>query len=127
VLPELLRNALVLGDRALATRLVDGVPPVTPLAQNVLAVCRPKLAEAAGDRARPPASTPRPQHAGRSLGNVPERAHALLGQGRCLAALGKRDSPKPLREARELFALMGYKPALAETDTLLSESEAAAV
>jgi hypothetical protein len=33
----------------------------------------------------------------------------------------------PLRETRELFASMGYKPALAETEALLGESEAAAV
>ena len=32
----------------------------------------------------------------------------------------------PLREARELFASMGYKPALAETDALLERTTAAA-
>jgi hypothetical protein len=34
---------------------------------------------------------------------------------------------EPLREARELFASLGYKPALAECETLLGENEAAAV
>ena len=33
----------------------------------------------------------------------------------------------PLREARELFASMGYRPALAETEALLARGEAAAV
>ena len=62
----------------------------------------------------------------RQFGNVPERAYALLGQGRCLAALGQADAEQPLREARELFASMGYEPALAETKALLGETEAAA-
>ena len=63
----------------------------------------------------------------REFGNVPERAYALLGQGRCLAALRNLEAEAPLREARELFATMGYKPALAETEALIGESEAAAV
>ena len=63
----------------------------------------------------------------REFGNVPERAYALLGQGRCLAALRKPEAQKPLREARELFAAMGYKPALAETIALLGDNKAAAV
>ena len=58
------------------------------------------------------------------FGNVPERAYALLGQGRCLAALGKRHAKEPLREARSLFASMGYKPALAETKALLEQTAA---
>jgi hypothetical protein len=49
------------------------------------------------------------------------------GQGRCLAALGRPEATEPLREACDLFASMSYKPALAETEALLGESEAAAV
>ena len=53
------------------------------------------------------------------IGNVPERAYALLGQGRCRLALGDVGSEAPLTEARDLFASMGYKqPALAETEEL---------
>ena len=58
---------------------------------------------------------------------MPERAYALLGQGRCLAALGKPEAEEPLREARELFASMGFAPALAETEALLDATEAAAM
>ena len=60
----------------------------------------------------------------RTFGNVPERAYALLGQGRCLVALGDWAAEAPLAEARDLFALMGYKPALAETEKLLAETVA---
>jgi len=56
------------------------------------------------------------------FGNVPERAHALLGQGRCLCGLGRPEAELPLCEARDLFAAMGYKPALAETEALLEQA-----
>ena len=42
------------------------------------------------------------------FGNVPERAHALLGEGRCLLAIGEAKAGEPLRKARELFEQMGY-------------------
>jgi len=52
---------------------------------------------------------------------VPERAYALLGQGRCLLAIGEAKGGEPLRKASELFEQMGYKPALAETESLLAQ------
>jgi hypothetical protein len=58
---------------------------------------------------------------------VPERAYALLGQGRCLITLDKPVAEESLLRARELFSSMGYRPALAETEALLGETEAAAV
>ena len=49
-----------------------------------------------------------------------EEAHALLGRGRCLAALGKaEEAAEPLAAAREIFARLEARPALAETDALL--------
>ncbi len=56
---------------------------------------------------------------------VPERAYALLGYGRCFGALGDPAADQPLAQARELCASMGYAPALAETDALLHQAEAA--
>ena len=55
---------------------------------------------------------------------MPERAYVLLGQGRCLCALGDASAEVPLAETRDLFASMGYKPALAETEKLLAETVA---
>ena len=105
----------------------DGVEPRTPLAEHALCACRAQLAEAAGEHAEAAALYAEAAERWREFGNVPERAYALLGQGRCLRALGEPEAEEPLREARELFASMGYKPALAETEALLGESEAAAV
>ncbi|MEI6726966.1 MAG: hypothetical protein WCN81_12175 [Actinomycetes bacterium] len=50
-----------------------------------------------------------------------ERAHALLGQGRCLVALGRaQEAAAPLAEAREIFARLSARPALAETEAVLA-------
>jgi tetratricopeptide (TPR) repeat protein len=126
-LGAMVRTALAAGDPELAARLLDGLRPVFPLREHALVAGRAQLAEAAGDHAT--AATLYTDAAGRwqQFGNVRERAYALLGRGRCLAALGTPEAAEPLREARDLFASMGYAPALAETDALLGESEAAAV
>jgi len=125
LLPTLVRAALALDAPDRASRLVDGVEPVTPSAELVLCSARALLAEAASE----PADALHAEAAERwhAFGNVPERAYALLGQGRCLAAVSKPEADEPLREARELFASMGFAPAVAEADRLLGSPEAAAL
>jgi hypothetical protein len=54
----------------------------------------------------------------RWFGDVPELAFALVGQGRCLIALGAPGADDPLREARALLTTMGFAPVLSETDAL---------
>ena len=126
-LPEIVRGALALSALELARRLTDAVGPHTPLLERALISCRAQFGEYGGKPAE--AATDYAEAAARwqEFGNVPERAYALLGQGRCLAALGKPEAEQPLRDARDLFASMGYKPALAETEALLGQDEAAAV
>ncbi len=118
-LPELVRCALALGKPALAVRLMAGVEPRAPLQQHALATCRAALAEAAGDHATAASAYADAATRWRQFGEVPELANALLGQGRCLAALGTPGADGPLRVARELFTTMGYAPAVIETDALL--------
>ena len=125
-LAELVRTAYALGQPELAARLVEDVQPVTPIYEHALGACRAQLAEGAGDHLQAVTLYAEAATRWHEFGNVPERAYALLGQGRCLAALGKPEAESPLRAARELFASMGYKPALAETDELLTQGEAAA-
>ena len=126
-LPELVRSALALRDAALAAqprgrRRAAHAPPSTPSAPP-----RPARRSRRATTPEAASSTPRRPGAGRQFGNVPERAYALLGHGRCLLALGRSAAKEPLATARELFASMGYKPALAETEALLAQDEAAAV
>ena len=126
VLPSLMRVALALDDEPLARRLASGVQPATPRDGHAVVTAEAQLAEAAGDHVEAASMYAEAADSWQKFGNVPERAYALLGQGRCLAALGKPGAEGPLREARELFASMGYRPALSETEALLAETAAAA-
>jgi len=123
-LPGLIRCALALGEPALAGRLMAGVEPRTPLQQQALATCRAALAEAAGDHATAATAFADAAARWRQFGDVPELALALLGEGRCLVALGKPGADGPLREAGELFTTIGYAPALSDTDALLQRPTA---
>jgi hypothetical protein len=54
-----------------------------------------------------------------------EHGYALLGRGRCLLAQGMpTEATNSLRQAREIFASLAAKPALAETDELLEQATA---
>jgi hypothetical protein len=102
----------------------DGLEPRYPLDEHALRAARAQLAAHAGDHTA--AVTLYAEAAARwqEFGNVPERAYALLGQGRNLRALHRPGADEPLREAREVFGSMGYKPALAETEALLDQTAA---
>ena len=125
-LPGLVRCALALQDSALAARLLEGIEPRTPLAEHTLCSTCAALTEAAGNPAEAAGLYAEAAERWAKLGDVPERAYALLGQGRCLQALDRPEAEQPLREAKELFQSMGYRPALAETDALLEQTTAAA-
>ena len=125
-LTGLVRTAVALGRADLALRLVDSLEPYSPSHQACLASCHAQLAEAAGNRGEAATLYADAAKSWRDLGTVPECAYAVLGQGRCLSALGDPAAEYPLSEARDLFASMGYSPALAETQALLQQSQAAA-
>ena len=60
-----------------------------------------------------------------SYGSIPERAYALVGQGRCRLGLGDPGGAESLRIARETFEALGAEPALAEIDELARAQAAA--
>jgi class 3 adenylate cyclase/tetratricopeptide (TPR) repeat protein len=126
-LPGLVRLAYGFELHELATRLVAGVEPRTPLAEHALRACRAALTEAASEHAEAAALYAEAAERWRGFGDVPEHAFALLGQGRCLLSLGDPGAGAPLLEARELFASMGFAPALAEVDDLLGPAAMEAV
>ncbi|HYX88951.1 MAG TPA: adenylate/guanylate cyclase domain-containing protein [Gaiellaceae bacterium] len=125
-LPGVLRTALALDEVELMKRLVENLGTRYPLEEHALYAARAQLAERAGEHAEAAALYAEAAARWQEFGNVPERAYALLGRGRCLLALDEPGAQEPLREARELFASMGYQPALAETNALLGESAPAA-
>jgi tetratricopeptide (TPR) repeat protein len=125
LLPLMVRTLLTADGPALAKRLVEGVEPRYPLDEHALCAARAQLAEHAGEYVEAATLYDEAAAGWRDFGNVPEHGYALLGHGRCLLALGRPGAEQPLREARELFASVGYKPALAETDALLEHMAAA--
>ena len=88
-----------LGELELAARLADGVEPRTPLFEHALCACRADSPRPRETTPRPPLSMPRRPTLAR-FGNVPERAYALLGQGRCLLRSAARRARCRSRSAR---------------------------
>jgi tetratricopeptide (TPR) repeat protein len=123
---SLLRSALALGEPALAERLAGHLGGESPVDRHAKVSAAAQLAEAAGDHDAAARLYERAAEEWEQFGDVPERAYALLGQGRCLHALGRGEAELPLRLARELFALLGYRPALEQTEALLHQAQAAA-
>jgi class 3 adenylate cyclase len=124
-LPVMVRTALATGDDALARRLADRFEASYPGDEHSLCASQAQLTEATGDQTEAVTLYAEAAQNWQEFGNVAERAYALLGQGRCLHALRDPAADQPLLEARDLFASMGYKPALAETEALLQQAQAA--
>jgi tetratricopeptide (TPR) repeat protein len=83
------------------------------------------LAEARGDHQAAVEGYAQAAERWEQFGVVPEHAFALLGQGRCLIALGQpTEATHVLQQAREIFAALEAAPALAEADTLISQAAA---
>ena len=116
-----MRIALAAGDRALAERLAGSLePPLQPLAGHATVAARALMNEARGDYEAAAAAFADAAARWHDFAAVYEEGHALLGQGRCLMALGRvPEAAVPLRAAHEVFARLGAKPALAETEQVL--------
>ena len=118
-----IRAALAAGASELAAALAGAVHPKHPLQQHAVATARALLAEHHGQHAQ--AAAQFADAAGRwERFEVPwEHAQALLGQGRCLLALGQTASAsQPLRAAREILITLGAGPARNDTDRLLAQT-----
>jgi class 3 adenylate cyclase/tetratricopeptide (TPR) repeat protein len=125
LLPVVIRTALSAGDVELAEMLAERAPASTPLYENGGCSCSALLAETRGEREAAAAGFADAAARWHDFGVPYEEAHALLGQGRCLVALGRADeASEPLEGAREIFVRLGAKPALEETDEWLARTGA---
>jgi class 3 adenylate cyclase len=118
--PDALRMALAADESELAVRLGESILSPLPAWKHVRATVSALLAEVRSEHDA--AATGFADAASRWHGfGVPyEEAQALLGQGRCLVALGGApEAAAPLAAAREIFARLGAKPASAEADELM--------
>jgi class 3 adenylate cyclase/tetratricopeptide (TPR) repeat protein len=124
-LPKLVRTATAFGDLALGERFVSSVPDVSPANEAALASARAALAEARGSIEEAAPLYAAAADTWKRLGYVYEQAHALLGSGRCLRALGATDAGPTLETAGAIFDRLGARPALQEVETELVHAVAA--
>jgi tetratricopeptide (TPR) repeat protein len=125
LLPGMVRTAVAAGDIALAERLARGFEPIHRYQEHALCAARAMLAEGRGEAEEAARLYGEAATRWEGFGVVPERGLALLGEGRCLLALGRPiEAVEALRWAREVFSGLGAKPSLSETDALLEEATA---
>ena len=119
-LAEAVRVALAAGDPAVAARLVEVTTEEGPMHERGLASARAALLEHRGGVDEAAEAHAAAASLWREFGDPYEEAQALLGQGRCVMALGRApEAAAPLAAAREIFARLGARPALAETEAVL--------
>jgi alkylhydroperoxidase family enzyme len=123
LVPEAVRVALRCSGLELAERLQHRGDGLLPVQQHVMASVAALLAEAHGEYEAAAAGFADAARRWHDFGVPYEEGQALFGQGRCLVALGRaHDAAAPLAAARELFARLGAKPALTETDKALTDA-----
>jgi tetratricopeptide (TPR) repeat protein len=119
VRPVLMRTALGAHDWELASLLVEEGAALSPLRERVGLTCRALLEEAREEHEAAVAGFAAAAADWNDFGFPHEEAQALLGQGRCLVALGRaQEAAAPLAMARDIFARLGARPALADVDLL---------
>jgi class 3 adenylate cyclase/tetratricopeptide (TPR) repeat protein len=124
-LQGMVRTALAINRSDLAEQLLAGVEPRHPYTQHALAAAHATLAEHHGDHTTAADAYTDAATRWEQFGVIPEHAHALLGQGRCLLALNRAaEATAVLQHARALFDHLHATPALIQIDTLLGQATA---
>jgi class 3 adenylate cyclase len=122
LLPLLVRCALAARSVDLANALIADVHPNQPIRGHALASSGALIAEARGEHEDAARQYANAAQRWESFTAVWEQAHAHLGQGRCLVAIGEPKADRPLREARRLFDGMGARPYIDECDALIAHA-----
>ncbi len=121
-LPLNVRSAVRLGAVEVAERMCEGLEPALPEHEAALVAAQAEIAEARGDLRRAAEVFRAAASRWELLGAGLEHAYAVLGEGRCLAALGDASTEATLRDARQLFAAMGSRPRVEDCDALLAQA-----
>jgi class 3 adenylate cyclase/tetratricopeptide (TPR) repeat protein len=107
-------------DPALAQDLIEATEPTATRYRLAATTARAVLAESTGDPGTAAALHAQAADGWRAYGQVLEHALALLGQGRCLAALDRPDAADLLQAAHRHLKDLGARPPAAEARTLLA-------
>ncbi len=120
-MPSIVRCATGLGDVELAARLLRDIDQSLPVPNAALEASRAALLEARGELR--PAAESYAAVAGKwqRFGSELERGYAMLGRGRCLAALGDPEAASVLQETRRLFLDIQAHGRVADCDAVLSD------
>jgi class 3 adenylate cyclase/tetratricopeptide (TPR) repeat protein len=98
---------------------------LTARTHHAVATAGAILAEARGDHAGAAERYAACATAWLGYGSLPERAFALLGEGRCRRAIGDPAAEATLRSARDVFEALGASPMISAVDGLLDDAAAA--
>jgi hypothetical protein len=104
---------------ALARDLIDATEPTATRYRLATATARAVLVESTGDAEVAATLYGEAAEGWQAYGQVLEHALALLGQGRCLAAVGRPGAADLLRVAHQRLKELGARPSAAEASTLL--------
>jgi hypothetical protein len=125
-LPELMRVCHWAGERSLAARVFQGTDSTVPRHRNAGVSARALLAEMNGDLEVAVGLHSEAADRWAGFGFIFEHAYSLLGGGRCLTVLGRREEAAPLLgQAREIFAGLTASALVAEADAFLRGASAA--
>jgi tetratricopeptide (TPR) repeat protein len=120
-LPFWTRALISLGHVELAERLATTPATTFPCLAYALMTSHAAIAEARGQHAEALAGYNDAVRRFRDFGSVTEEAFALLGEGRCLIALGQaHEAVGPLKQAHDIVHRMGARPTAAEIESLLA-------
>jgi class 3 adenylate cyclase/tetratricopeptide (TPR) repeat protein len=104
---------------ALARSLIDDAETTATRYRLTAATAKAVLTEATGDPGAAAALYAEAAQGWTTYRHVLEHALALLGQGRCLALLGRPDAEQVLRVAHQHLTTLGARPPAAEAKRLL--------
>jgi DNA-binding SARP family transcriptional activator len=121
LVPEVVRLCAAVGALGVAERLIAGRSEALKRHRYGLLTARATLAHAKGSLDQAERLYDEAARGWSEYGCVLEHAHALLGLGRCRAALGRADVAEPLTTAVDLFGRLGARTLAKETDELLAE------
>ncbi|MFL6183478.1 MAG: hypothetical protein ACJ745_01240, partial [Actinomycetes bacterium] len=109
---------------ALARDLLEGTERSATRYRLAATTAQAVLAEATGDPEAAAALYAEAADGWHAYHQVLEHALALLGQGRCLAAMGRPDAADVLRVAHRRLKDLGARPSAAEADAVLNQAPA---
>jgi class 3 adenylate cyclase/tetratricopeptide (TPR) repeat protein len=125
-LHEAVRLCVVTGALNLAESLVEESEPALVRLRHGRLTARATLAEAHGKLEEAAELYADAERRWAEYGFALGRAQALLGAGRCLLALGRREEAEAtLADSREVFDALGAGPLIAQVDGLVQTTSAA--